>query len=295
VFVACKQSYSGGTGPADWGQLGFSTCSTGALQSPIDIKTVSASTKAIDILNIAVLDWQLGTSALPTQSLSHSERPTLFLDLPVNSRFADSDAGSGNGGSRRLLNAYTGPFESYDGHTFTVTALGEAKLFIDGATYLVQEMRTHTPSEHTVDGKHFDMELQIVHTLSDGGGNGASSQFVVVSVFFTTSTGGAEPTFLKQLADTIGMDHFGSSPRWLARYFSFSAVAGALRGGAHMTSYYKYQGSLTQPPCTEGVTWFVIKQPLSVSAGTLGALSGLQGRNNRPVQPGHNRLVEFTP
>ena len=62
-----------------------------------------------------------------------------------------------------------------------------------------------------------------------------------------------------------------------------------------MTSYYKYRGSLTQPPCTEGVTWFVVKHPLSVGAATLGAFTALQGRNNRPTQPAHDRLVEFTP
>lgn len=182
--------------------------------------------------------------------------------------------------------------EEYDGHSFTVTLLGDPKLFIDGAAYALREMRMHTPSEHTVDGKHFDMELQLVHTLTSGSGG---AQHVVVSVLFSAGSGGAEPAFLHELVATIGMEHFGSNPRWLARGFSFAEVAGALRGGARMTSYYKYQGSLTQPPCTEGVTWFVVKRPLAVGAGTLGALSGLQGRNNRPVQPAHERLVEFTP
>jgi carbonic anhydrase len=279
------------------------------MQSPIDIKTLSSATKAIDILNIAVLDWQFDhyfVTSFSDGSADHATEhgtvslsagpPKLFLDLPVNSRF--SDPAGGGGGRRRLLqHAYPPkPTESYDGHSFTVQALGTPTLFVDGAKYALREMRTHTPSEHTVDGARFDMELQLVHTLDGGGGGGGAARQVVVAVLFSAAGGaGAEPPFLGELAATIGMEHFGSSPRWLARDFSFKAVAGALRGGARMTSYYKYRGSLTQPPCTEGVTWFVVKHPLTVGAATLGAFSALQGRNNRPTQPSHDRLVEFTP
>ena len=234
------QSYSGSTGPESWGELGYPVCATGTQQSPIDIRTVSASTRAIDIMNIAVLDWQFGSSpsssasaASPAVSLARAP-PTLFLDLPVNSRFADvppgpgdsgdadNDAGEfGGGGSgrRRLLNYLDGPLESYNGHAFTVEALGAPTLFIDGATYELREFHTHTPAEHAVDGARADMEIQFVHTLSRGGeaGGAGAPRYVVVSVLFGAGSAGAEPPFLSRLTSAISSEHFGSNPRWVPR------------------------------------------------------------------------------
>ena len=275
------------------------------MQSPINIKTVSSFTRAIDILNIAVLDWQVGkpsslAAAGPngapgegtgTQALSAAQPPKLFLDLPVNSRFED---GAGAGAGRRLLNYGTGPFESFEDHAFTVTSLGDARLFVDGAAYSPTELLVHTPSEHAIDGVHADLELQLIHSLT-GAAAGDAARHVVVSVLLNTGGGGAEPSFLTELAATIGMEHFGNGRRWLARDFTFKEVAGTLRGGARMTSYYKYPGSLTRPPCTEDVTWFVLKHPLAVAPATLARFTRLQGSNNRPLQPANDRIVQFTP
>ena len=277
------------------------------MQSPINIKTVSSFTRAIDILNIAVLDWQIGkpsslAAAGPngapgegtgTQALSAAQPPKLFLDLPVNSRFEDG-AGAGAGAGRRLLNYGTGPFESFEDHAFTVTSLGDARLFVDGAAYSPTELLVHTPSEHAIDGVHADLELQLIHSLT-GAAAGDAARHVVVSVLLNTGGGGAEPSFLTELAATIGMEHFGNGRRWLARDFTFKEVAGTLRGGARMTSYYKYPGSLTRPPCTEDVTWFVLKHPLAVAPATLARFTRLQGSNNRPLQPANDRIVQFTP
>ena len=317
------------------------------MQSPINIKTVSSFTRAIDILNIAVLDWQVGkpsslAAAGPngapgegtgTQALSAAQPPKLFLDLPVNSRFEDvagagagaaassgsqstqrrrtararpaqvvpdgqeivaSPRSTGAGAGRRLLNYGTGPFESFEDHAFTVTSLGDARLFVDGAAYSPTELLVHTPSEHAIDGVHADLELQLIHSLT-GAAAGDAARHVVVSVLLNTGGGGAEPSFLTELAATIGMEHFGNGRRWLARDFTFKEVAGTLRGGARMTSYYKYPGSLTRPPCTEDVTWFVLKHPLAVAPATLARFTRLQGSNNRPLQPANDRIVQFTP
>jgi carbonic anhydrase len=58
--------------------------------------------------------------------------------------------------------------------------------------------------------------------------------------------------------------------------------------------YYAYDGSLTAPPCTEGVRWIVLKQPLEPSAAHLARLRLLFLRNARPVQPQNNRIVDET-
>ena len=56
-------------------------------------------------------------------------------------------------------------------------------------------------------------------------------------------------------------------------------------------NYFQYVGSLSTPPCTEGVTWVVLKNAIGITADHLGVLSGLEGRNVRPVQALNGRMV----
>jgi carbonic anhydrase len=62
----------------------------------------------------------------------------------------------------------------------------------------------------------------------------------------------------------------------------------------HGTAYYTYLGSLTAPPCTEGVTWFVLKSPVEISAEEISAFAKLYPHDVRPVQPLHGRVVKET-
>jgi carbonic anhydrase len=59
----------------------------------------------------------------------------------------------------------------------------------------------------------------------------------------------------------------------------------------HDTAYYRYNGSLTQPPCSEGVSWYVLKTPIEVSPGQVNMLNALAGNNARPTQPRNNRII----
>jgi carbonic anhydrase len=58
--------------------------------------------------------------------------------------------------------------------------------------------------------------------------------------------------------------------------------------------YYHFMGSLTTPPCSEGVKWFVLKKPVEASSTQVAAFSKLFGSNARPVQPLHARVVKQT-
>ena len=59
-----------------------------------------------------------------------------------------------------------------------------------------------------------------------------------------------------------------------------------------LQNYFTYPGSLTTPPCSEGVKWTVLKNPLSIEAEDLAALVKLEGKNARPVQPLYSRIVQ---
>ena len=59
----------------------------------------------------------------------------------------------------------------------------------------------------------------------------------------------------------------------------------------NLNNYFKYSGSLTTPPCSEGVTWVVLKNPITIEKSDLAALSALEGNNNRPLKPLNGRVV----
>jgi len=114
------------------------------------------------------------------------------------------------------------------------------------------QLKFHAPSEHTVDGKHMDLEMQIVHRRAYAGPLSA-----VVSVFFDRSAGTDENTFIESLdfanATTLG--------NFVTDVNLKSDVINMLVG----KDFYSYDGSLTTPPCTEGIKWTVFKEPMGIS------------------------------
>mmetsp|Transcript_40283 Transcript_40283/g.126830 ORF Transcript_40283/g.126830 Transcript_40283/m.126830 type:complete len:337 (-) Transcript_40283:80-1090(-) len=282
-------SYRGEHGPQSWGSS-FPKCSQGKKQSPIDIQTRDPYMKAEDIFNIAELKWQFPAnentkSERGEQEGRKYERPQpLFIHLPVNSRFQNLKP------RRKLL-----AMELFNGHAFEVERLGEEKLYIEGAAYDLREFITHTPSEHWVDGKGFDLEIQLVHVLDMSDyqqpRSSSNSLYVIVSLLFSAAAEGDCPPFLFKLADALPKT--SEQPRKLIDSLSFKEIASEL--GPYLRSYFRYEGSLTTPPCTEGVVWFIASKPIPLSKDVLQALSKLEGRNNRPIQPLNGRVVRYVP
>ena len=121
-------------------------------------------------------------------------------------------------------------------------------------------------NEHTIEGRGTDMELHLVHR-SDAGVN------AVVAVLLTRGkTSGALAPIFAQLPDDHGVKHR------LAATFDPAAFLPANR------DYYRYEGSLTTPPCTEGVHWIVLRTPMSVSSEDLAQFTERIHLNARPVQ-----------
>ncbi|HLX24813.1 MAG TPA: carbonic anhydrase family protein [Usitatibacter sp.] len=161
-----------------------------------------------------------------------------------------------------------------NGHTIQVDYKPGSSLKIDGHAYELKQFHFHAPSENTIDGKHFPMEVHLVHQDKDG-------HLLVVAVMF--NEGAPNPllaSLWKQMPNKEGEKN---------------AVADALNAIDLLPAqreYYRFTGSLTTPPCSEGVTWLVSRQPVTASKEQVAAFSKAVGfANNRPVQPLNGRQV----
>jgi len=134
----------------------------------------------------------------------------------------------------------------------------------------LQRIAFRSPSEHAINGKRYAMEAQLYHKSR------ISGKVSIVSVLFTL---GAENYFL----NTLNFDFLPKMGR-SANVYGQVNVAGILPFNQH---YFTYDGSLTEPPCTEGITWYVMQQPVELSAKQLDRLQGAlrYASNSRPVQP----------
>ena len=143
---------------------------------------------------------------------------------------------------------------------------------LDGAPYALKYIEFHSPSEHSINGHRSTLEAQFVH--ADAKGN-----IVITAVMY--DVGVADP-MLGSL-----WTYLPSDPGQPLPLSDLLINAQDLQPG--IQDFYVYSGSLTTPPCTEGVTWMVYSAPMSISAEQADAVERLIGPNARPLQQGHDR------
>lgn len=161
-----------------------------------------------------------------------------------------------------------------NGHSIQANYATGSSMSIDGQEFFLLQFHFHSPSENQIEGKSFPMEGHLVH--ADGNDNLA----VVAVMFEEGETNRAIAELWEQMPDTAGDQEKLSSP----------INAQALL--PESKDYYYFNGSLTTPPCTEGVTWIVMKQPVPISKDQIEAFTRVIGHpNNRPVQPVNARLI----
>lgn len=161
-----------------------------------------------------------------------------------------------------------------NGHTVQINYMPGSSLTVDGRTFELKQFHFHSPSENTVNGKHFPLEGHLVHADKDG-------NLAVVAVMF--SEGPANP-FLASLWQRMPTKTGDKS--LLAEPLTASDMLPA------KAEYYRFEGSLTTPPCSEGVRWMVVKKSVTASKAQIDAFSKAVGfANNRPVQPLNARQV----
>ena len=155
-----------------------------------------------------------------------------------------------------------------NGHSIKVTPEHGGSITLHGETFNLLQFHFHGKSEHTVDGKRYDMVAHMVHQ------NPKTKQLAVVAVFFTE---GEASSILDSVIDNVGKD-VKLDPQDLLP--------------ADDAHYYHYVGSLTTPPCSENVQWYLLKTPKTASATQIEHFRKFYVDNERPVQELHDRVVE---
>ena len=160
-----------------------------------------------------------------------------------------------------------------NGHTVQVNYKEGSKLISGEKMYHLKQFHFHTPSEHYIDGTPYPMEVHFVHQADDG-------ELAVVGVMMKI---GKKNETIGQIWSHIPKSGETNMPKDL----KVSAADLLPRTGI----YYKYDGSLTTPPCTEGVKWHVMQDPIEISQEQLTAFQALFPVNARPVQPLKGRVI----
>ena len=159
----------------------------------------------------------------------------------------------------------------HNGHTIQANTENGGSIKISGVDYTLAQFHFHTPSEHAVSGEKFPMEVHFVHAAADG-------TLAVLGVMMQEGESNALfHTVMEKAPQQEGAADYG--------FGDFSALL-PTEGGM-----FRYQGSLTTPPCSEVVIWTVFKNPISVDAADVAAFKAIFQDNARPLQPTGRRFI----
>jgi carbonic anhydrase len=161
-----------------------------------------------------------------------------------------------------------------NGHTIQINYEGGDTLTIGNDTYTLVQYHFHNQSEHTVKGQHYPMEMHLVHKAANG-------KLAVIGVFIEAGAHNAafDPIW-NNLPTQKGVEtHYPSVNVDVDRLLPTNRAS------------YRYDGSLTTPPCSEGVRWIVMTTPIQLSAEQIKAFTAIIHDNNRPTQPLNGRPV----
>lgn len=216
--------------------------------------------------------WAALSPEFASCGIGHQQSP---IDL-VTSQATPVGAGAGFEAARfDRTAAGTVPVDIVNnGHTIQVDSVGSGALMIGGERYVLQQFHFHTPSEHTVDGRSYPLEAHFVHKSAGG-------KLAVIGLLFEQ-----------------GAENPGLTPYWSRLPKSAGPPVDLGRGGVDISrvlpahyDVYRYAGSLTTPPCSEGVNWLVLKEHATASAAQIEAFRVLMRHDNRPIQPQNGRAV----
>lgn len=163
-----------------------------------------------------------------------------------------------------------------NGHTIVYTPTTTANaITLEGEQYTLKQFHYHIPSEHQIAGKNYPGELHFVHA-------NAQNNLAVIGVMLQPGQANA---VLRILLNGTQLS-IENNVEFTANNVNLAALI------PQAPTFYHYDGSLTTPPCSEQVQWYVTKQPISLANDQFAIMYDLYNANNRPVRPQGERVVE---
>ena len=161
-----------------------------------------------------------------------------------------------------------------NGHTIMVNYEPGSSISVSGRRYALKQFHFHRPSEERINGKGYEMVVHLVHADEEG-------DLAVVAILLQQ---GKDNALVHELWKDL--------PKEKEKEESVANVRVSAAGLLPVDrSYYTFSGSLTTPPCSENVTWFVLKHPVTVSSAEIERFSRLYRHDARPTQPLYDRVV----
>ena len=161
-----------------------------------------------------------------------------------------------------------------NGHTVQVNVEPGNSITITGKRYELVQFHFHRPSEERINGRQYDMVVHLVHKDVDG-------HLAVVAVLLDR---GSAQAIVQTVWNNLPLEK-GDEVRAGSRIDLNQLLPDDKR-------YYTYMGSLTTPPCSEGVLWMVMKQPVPISMDQVAIFARLYPMNARPIQQADGRLIK---
>ncbi len=159
-----------------------------------------------------------------------------------------------------------------NGHSIQVNYDSGSSLTWKNQTYELKQFHFHTPSEHQIDGEASSMELHLVHLNEQG-------EITVVGALIEPGTSNSE---LQKIWSKIPQE---GEKQQLATTIDASNLL------PENKDFYHYSGSLTSPPCSEGVNWIILQEPIEASKEQIDAFTEFYQMNARPIQETNNRPI----
>lgn len=161
-----------------------------------------------------------------------------------------------------------------NGHTIQHNEAPGSFLYIGDDKFSLEQFHVHSPSEHTIDGVHFDLEIHFVHKSDSAG-------VAVVSVLVHADN-----------TAVLDLPVYNELPTQPNEIVELDATRNASDYLPRNRDYFSYSGSFTTPPCTEQVRWIVMKQSIGAPQNLIDRYAAILKSNNRPIQMLNDRAVK---
>ncbi|MFT5890517.1 MAG: carbonic anhydrase [Dokdonia sp.] len=216
----------------------------------------------------------------PDGTICHAQSPINILSFSNNSK-----------GMHNITFNFKDEINAIEnlGHTIQLDFKKGSTVTVDDEVFQFKQLHFHTPSEHLLDGVRYPMEMHMVNTLQ-GQKEGETPQFLVISILFKM---GKESMFIDEFINTI--------PNTIPNADDTKEIeTGKVlikdliseKPEEILDSYYHYIGSLTTPPYTESVRWYVSKHIFEASPDQIKKILDIEGENARQVQSLNDRELE---